>query len=321
LTPQESSPTPQLSRLGLGTVQWGMKYGIANTAGQPGPGEVAQMLRAAHECGVSWLDTARAYGESEEVVGKALEETGLRDEFTIVSKVCHIDPDAGDAPAQIEQSVAASMAALGVEHIPILLVHKGTDLHVPGVWEEMLRQKRKGNAGRLGVSISHEPVKTVGYALGLESMEAVQVAINVFDQRLARAGVLDQLAARGVLVFVRSVYLQGLIIMPQERVPEHLADALPFRREVAQRAAQWGRDLKEVAVQFVLGLPGVTSAVIGCEAEEQVRDNASLVASAPLTGDQMDALLAMPEAPAHVVEPWQWEGRTKAEYRKPSEKK
>ena len=310
-----------LSRLGLGTVQWGLTYGVANVSGRPAQDEVERMLKAAADSGVNWLDTARMYGESEEVIGRALKSTGLTDKFLIVSKTCQINPALAHSEVEVRRSiregVAASLKALGVRPIPVLLAHKGEDILIPGVWDELLEQKEKGNVESLGVSISRNPVEVVERVLAFESMEALQVAVNVFDQRLVRPGMLRKASAKGVTVFVRSAYLQGLIVMPDERVPAHLACALRFKKMVSDCARAWGRSVTETALQFVLGLPGVTAVVVGCETEAQVRDNVSLVSAPPLTAEQMKALLAMPDVPLEIVEPWRWEGSMKPYYAPP----
>jgi aryl-alcohol dehydrogenase-like predicted oxidoreductase len=305
----------KFSRLGLGTVQWGMTYGVANVAGRPRQEEIERMLKLAADHEVNWLDTARAYGESEEVIGRALRKTGLQDRFLVVTKICHIDPAATGSPALVRklvrESIAASRKALGLEVLPMLLIHKGEDLFVPGVWDELLEHRSRGTVTCLGVSVSQDPVKMVERALCIDGVEALQVAVNVFDQRLVRSGVLERAALRGVTVFARSVYLQGLIPMPEERVPVHLAGALPLKRMLLDSARSWGRSVPEVAIQFVLGLKGVTAAVVGCETESQVAENLSLAHSPPLDKEQMDVLLEMPGAPLDVIEPWRWSGSTK----------
>ncbi|HXG23721.1 MAG TPA: aldo/keto reductase, partial [Chthonomonadales bacterium] len=119
------------SRLMLGTVQWGMPYGIANRQGQPTYEEARAILACAYEGGVNCLDTAAAYGTSEEVIGRALEELGLKDHFIVVTKLRHLrhkEFTKQEAEAEIEDSVRSSLRRLRRESLPIVLFHDIEDL-------------------------------------------------------------------------------------------------------------------------------------------------------------------------------------------------
>lgn len=299
----------ELSRLGIGTVQWGLDYGVANVNGRPGPEQIDAMLTEAHTAGVNFLDTARAYGDSETVIGEALRRTQLADRFVICSKFKYAG---GDPAEEAERSIRESLSCLKLESLPFYLLHHAENAFRPGVWPAMLRGRDRGYTKRLGVSISKDAIDLLRRTMKLEGMEAVQIPLNVFDVQLVTSGILDELAGRGVTVFVRSVFLQGVIGMAEEKVPEYLKDIIPFKRRFNDLAKSIGRDVWELACMFPLSLPGVSAVVIGCERPEQLRQNIRLTQCPPLTGEQIREILTLSaDVPRFLIEPWQW-----SEYRK-----
>ena len=111
----------------LGTVQFGLNYGIANTSGKPSLDEVKAIFKYAYEHNLTALDTSRAYGDSEEVIGKALTDLGLLDKFFIVTKIPVIPADC-DPEKFIEQSLCKSRELLRLDTIPVALFHNENDV-------------------------------------------------------------------------------------------------------------------------------------------------------------------------------------------------
>lgn len=294
----------RLSRLMLGTVQWGMDYGVANRSGQPPYAAVCEMLAAAAEGGVNGLDTAAMYGTSEEVIGRALQELRLADRFTVVTKVRHLkDVNPIDARKTIEASVRESLRRLRLDCLPICLFHSDADFRYI---DELARLKEMGLIRHAGVSLGNraEPAAAV---LASPVVEAVQVPINVLDGRHVSGGTLLAAQARGAAVFVRSVFLQGLLVMPEADMPAEAAPAIPVRRRLEALAKEAGMGMAEMAARYILGLPGVTCAIAGVETVAQVRDNLAVYAKGPLGADVMRAVeAAVPVLPEAAITPHLW---------------
>ena len=201
-----------LSVLMLGTVQFGLSYGIANRTGQPSYETVRSIIALGHEHGVNGLDTAAVYGSSEEVIGKALAELGIADRMVVATKITQM-ADEGvsrqDADAIVESSVARSLRNLRVERIPICLFHRERDFLLYA--ESLLRLRDKGMVGHVGSSVNTPATALEIVRSGLA--EAVQKPSSVLDGRFIRLGIPGQVAARGVALFARSIYLQGLLLM------------------------------------------------------------------------------------------------------------
>lgn len=298
---------PRFSSLMVGTAQFGLPYGIANTSGQP-PYEVARdILAYAVENGVNTLDTAPGYGQSEEVLGKAIAELGLRDRLIVVSKIKHMADDfpAENAAGFLEQSVLQSLQRLGLESLPVCLFHVEENFrHI----EELIKLRDRGLVQHVGVSAMTPPRALSALDSGL--CEAMQLPASMLDQRFLRAGVFDTAQARQTAIFVRSVYLQGLILMEEADIPEEVHAAVPVLRALRSIAAQAGLSLAELASRFILSLPGVTSVIAGVESVTQIKENIALVQRGPLPEEIVRAITeAVPEFPEIIVNPRLWSRR------------
>jgi aryl-alcohol dehydrogenase-like predicted oxidoreductase len=297
----------RLSRLMLGTAQFGMPYGVANRTGQPTYDEVVAIVAAAVEGGVNCFDTAAAYGTSEEVLGRALHALGIADRVVVVTKVRPLTgaelADRVLASRAIEQSVADSRRRLQLDCLPVVLFHREADATHRDVLQ---RLQAKGWLRFAGVSCDNRPgLATTFVAAGNTS--ALQLPANVLDRRHQSSGVFQEAASRGVALFVRSVYLQGLLLMAEHEIPPALCGVIPVRRHLAAIASAAGMHLAELAVRFMLAQEGVTCVLAGVETVAQVRENVAIVARGPLPDDVLRAIdLETPELSETLVTPALW---------------
>lgn len=201
-------------KLALGTVQFGLSYGIANTSGQTSSEEAARIIARARECGLDTLDTAAAYGESERVLGD-IGVTGWK----IVTKVPPIKVDEHGRRWVLDH-VRRSLAALRVERLDAILLHNASDLygvHGSEMAVGLQEARAEGLVEKIGYSI-YAP-DSLNRLLEVMPPDQIQAPFNVVDQRLAKTGWLRRLDDAGIEVHVRSVFLQGLLLMPRDRRP------------------------------------------------------------------------------------------------------
>ena len=205
-----------MSKLALGTVQFGLDYGVANTSGQVNRTDVYEILSQAKGAGIDTLDTAIAYGSSEERLG----EHGV-DDWNIVTKLPSVPNDCADVTAWVNDQITASLARLHVNHISALLLHKPAQLlesYGEQLWTAMKQLKENKTVNKIGFSI-YGPDE-------LEQLwdkyhpDVIQSPYNILDQRLKVTGWLDKLKNNGVEVHVRSVFLQGLLLLKQQSRPK-----------------------------------------------------------------------------------------------------
>lgn len=291
----------------LGTVQFGMPYGVANRTGQPSYHDVRDIVAAAVEGGVTCFDTAAAYGTSEEVLGKVVRELDIADQTTIVTKIRPLtvaeQSDAELAAAAIEQSIDDSRRRLQLDTLPIVLFHREPDALHRDVLQEL---RSRGWIEHIGVSCDNWPGPAAEFAAASD-LSALQIPCNLLDRRHRDGGSLTSAAKHEVAVFIRSVYLQGLLLMPEHEIPERLQDVIPVRRQFTTLAQDAGMDLTELAVRYMLSQPEVTCVLTGVETLGQIQTNLQIFDRGPLPLDLLRMIEAVAvDLPEHVVTPSQW---------------
>ncbi len=272
----------RLSELSLGTVALGMPYGVGAEAkdaagvSPPSDREAVALIHHAIDRGVNFIDTARAYGRSEAVLGKALR--GRRHKVMLATKVsCHNPNDVAlagpELAEQMRESLHISLQLLGTDYVDLLLLHSAsTDLlESSDAIAELKRFKAGGKARFIGASTYGEHAPRIVIAQGVD---ALQVAFSILDQRLADE-LFAEAEAAGAGIIVRSVFLKGALSRRAEYLPARLA-ALKARSSAVERAAAAlspPLTLEAAALKFVLAHESVATALVG------VRNIAELDAS------------------------------------------
>jgi aryl-alcohol dehydrogenase-like predicted oxidoreductase len=203
-----------MNRLALGTVQFGLPYGVANSQGRISFNEIEKILNYAQLSGVDTLDTAIAYGDSEEILGKI----GV-DSFRIISKLPSI-PNNINIGEWIEESVYNSSQRLKIPRLYGLLLHDPKQLldsEGDEIFEAINNLKKNGLVDKLGISI-YSPEELDDLCVKF-SFDLVQAPFNILDRRLEESGWLLKLKAMNVEVHVRSIFLQGLLLMDSSERP------------------------------------------------------------------------------------------------------
>lgn len=264
-------------RLGLGTVQLGLPYGVTNRRGQPSPAEAMALLDAAAASGVELLDTAPAYGSAERLIGEAL-AAGRR--FRVITKTLAGAP----GPEALRAGFLHSLAELGIARADGLLLHHAGDALAPGgraLLDEMRALKDEGRTARIGVSVYD--AGELDALLALFAPDIVQLPLSALDQRLLHSGHLAKLAAQGVEIHARSVFLQGTLIAPSASLPAALAP-LAARASAFQAALRdLGCSALEGALAFVAQLAEVSYAIVGATSKAEF---AGIAAAAERAGSR-----------------------------------
>ena len=258
----------------LGTAQIGMEYGIANRTRTPDLEMVVDIVRTAWEGGISYFDTAQAYGASEELLGNALRIVGINKKAKVITK---ISPNLEKATTTtLIESVRSSIDKLKVDGLFGLMLHRGSWLKD---WESRYspafnEMKKEGLIKNTGVSV-YEPVH-VEQALDNPKIDMLQAPFNVFDQRAYKLGWFDKAKGLNKLFFVRSIYLQGLLLLSPEDIPYNMkfvTPALASYRKICQIS---NFNAKELALAFISSKIGNAYIVFGAEKKEQIKETLSL---------------------------------------------
>jgi aryl-alcohol dehydrogenase-like predicted oxidoreductase len=285
-------------RLALGTAQFGLAYGLNNQAGQPAPAAVAAILAAAQAAGLTLLDTASAYGNSEARLG---ELAGENPAFELITKV-----PVGPAAA-VTQHLAESLARLRRTQLYGVMFHAFGPLQAePAAWSALQAARAAGQVARIGVSLYHPHEAEWLLAQGWD-VDLVQVPYNILDQRFAE--VIPRLAARGVEVHVRSAFLQGLLLREPAALPAFFRPLAPKLTRLRALAAEAGVPLPAALLLFASGAPGVARAVIGVDSVANLHENLSAAAYLAAAENLRPALLEMAEPTDTFILPYTWPPR------------
>lgn len=302
----------QISRIALGSVQFGIDYGINNATGQVKYGDILEILSLASEKGINFIDTSRYYGSSEENLGKALAELNLSSAFTVCTKLDlprnYRELDEGDLLNEVSDSLEKSREALKLEKLPFYLLHNVDYMKISGgvIWDFLKEKQSDGILGHLGVSIAGGPGEA-DEVLDDSAVEAIQIPFNIFDQRWRREGILDKADEKGVAVFNRSTYLQGLLVMDPSEAGRKLAAAVPFLERLDGFVREQGYDRKKLVVKYALSEASISSTIIGIDSLEQLVENLSIYNDTALNEKTVKDIEALfNDVPDSIVNPSLW---------------
>jgi len=260
-------------KLALGTAQFGPTRGLANARGRLS--EAAAIVQVAAQAGVRLLDTAPQHGEVETVLGRVLPRPNP---FRLTTKTVR----AADGVEAVEAAARASLEKMGVASGDVLLVRDSNDLlgaNGPALWDRLRRLKDEGLYAGVGISAGagDEPL---GLARRFKP-DVMQLPASLLDQRLVQDGTLGEIAALGVEVRLRSIFLKGLLFMPRDGLPRTLAEAGPRLSRIRRTIAEAGADPLQAALAFALSRPEASAVVIAATSAPELRAILAAAAAAP----------------------------------------
>ena len=261
--------TNRISKLGIGTVQFGLDYGISNRVGKIPSKEVHNILQLASKAGVTLLDTAPQYGDSEQVLGSVLPKGH---QFQIVTKT----PDFKTNKIHQENGVTLkktfhqSLENLSMKSFYSLMIHLSDDLLTPGgeyLFEAMEKLKSNGLVEKIGVSVYS--AAQIDLIMDRFSIDLIQVPVNILDQRLIQSGHLKALKQAGVEIHARSIFLQGLLLMDLDVLPAYFSSIRQHLKEFHADCIRENISPVFVCLDFILNHPEIDRVITGvCSKKE-----------------------------------------------------
>lgn len=199
-------------KLGLGTVQFGMDYGISNPNGKVSNQEISKILQFAKKNNIDTIDTAQGYGDSEKVLGNF----NLSD-FKIISKM------------RATSDIKISLENLNVTQLHALLFHNETEIDEES-YHKFEKYKQNGLIHKLGVSV-YSPQKLLEIINNFP-IDIVQLPLNILDQRFLP--LLPLLKKYDIEIHIRSVFLQGLLLMNVSEIPRFFDPIKPILKQIPE---------------------------------------------------------------------------------------
>ncbi|WP_165820673.1 aldo/keto reductase [Pontibacter virosus] len=286
-------------RLILGTAQFGLPYGISNQRGQIPEAEVAAILAEAAKAGLDTLDTAAAYGSSEQCLGNVL--NSLPETYRIISKY---PPNQPGKP--IAQAFRESLERLRIDKLYGCLLHSYASYSgKPSILDELQELKSSGQVEKIGISLYH-PAEAEELLQQEVPIDLVQFPYSIFDRRFEE--LLPELRSRGIESHIRSVYLQGLYFMQPDQLPLYLQEAAPKLERLQELACNYQLPIGAICLGFALANPYISQVVIGVESlltlQENIRYSDTVLPEALYT-----QLLELKEDNETILLPYKWPAR------------
>ncbi|WP_145596222.1 aldo/keto reductase [Candidatus Pelagibacter sp. FZCC0015] len=270
-----------MNKLALGTVQFGLNYGVSNFYGQTNLSEASKIIKLAKEENIDLIDTAISYGVSEKTIGKI----GILD-FRFVSKLPSVSNINGDLDIIVEEMIKKSLHRLGIKSLYGLLIHKSQDLLGDSGCKLIyaLNQiKGKGLIEKIGVSI-YDPSE-IDKIINLFKIDIIQAPLNIIDRRLEKSGWLKKLHNKNIEIHTRSTFLQGLLLMQQDQIPMKFNRWADLFDRWFLELKKYNLDAAQVCLSYPMSLPEVDRIVIGVNNADQLQKLIKLSKSKILNHD------------------------------------
>jgi aryl-alcohol dehydrogenase-like predicted oxidoreductase len=251
-------------KLALGTVQFGLDYGVSNKQGKVLTDEIERILLLAKQAGIDTLDTASAYGCSEQELG----DLGASSHFNIVTKLPVMQP--GHQPDERQQTVKnhieQSLQRLNTKTLNGVMFHDVHDLLSPNgaeLYKQLQTEKHLKRVSKIGVSV-YTPEQLIKCAKQL-NLDIVQLPLNCLDQRFLSKEIQVLCAEKKIEVHCRSIFLQGLLLLANEgKLAPYFQPLKHYLTSFWQLAKKLNVTPLQLALAFVEKQQFISKFVVGC---------------------------------------------------------
>ena len=259
-----------MSKIALGTVQFGIDYGINSESGPVQPKEVRRILNYARSQNIDLLDTAPVYGNSEKVLGVANVQN-----FKVITKTRHFNnTEISNSDIDLlKKDFSCSLMDTRQESFYGVLVHNANDLLKPGaekLYDHLKELKQAEKIEKIGVSVyEYSQLQSV---LDNFDIDLVQLPLNILDRRMIDSGMLGKLCRSNIEVHARSVFLQGLLLMSKKNRPDK------FKRwnGLWKIWHEWLNDNQitalEVTIRYAISIPEISKVLVGVDTTDQLEE-------------------------------------------------
>lgn len=259
-----------MSKISIGTVQFGIDYGINAMGGQVKPKEVKKILSYAHLKDIDLLDTAPAYGNSEKILGKMNVSN-----FKVVTKTRHFDSleIINNDVKLLINDFHHSLKDLKKDSVYGVLIHNADDLLKPGaekLFEKLQELKQAEKIVKIGVSAyNHSQLQSI---LDNFDIDLVQMPFNILDRRMINSGMLAKLRTKGIEVHARSVFLQGLLLMSEQNRPNKFNHWSGLWRIWHKWLDDNQITALEATIRHAISMPEISKVLVGVDTLDQLKE-------------------------------------------------
>lgn len=258
-----------MNKLVLGTVQFGLQYGV-NSTGRPSEKVVKNILEEAAKGGITTLDTSSAYGNSEQILGECVAHS---ENFKIVSKYPKSETSVGEM-------FNCSLNHLRVNHLyGYLLHHFEVYKNNPKIWEDFVALKESGKVQKIGFSL-YSPEELEHILKEGSPFDLIQIPFNIFDRKFLPY--MKELHENGVEIHVRSTFLQGLFFKDRNALPEKLQPLKKYLLQLDDFSKETGLSISEITLNYNQQNPYIDGVLIGVDNVAQLQTNLASIKEVPI---------------------------------------
>ncbi|MCK4650915.1 aldo/keto reductase [Candidatus Babeliales bacterium] len=260
-------------KLAIGTAQFGLSYGISNKHGQTSLKEIKEILKTTKKYNINLIDTASLYGQSEEILGKCLNKDNS---FKIITKTPYFNgPEITSQDIiQLRTTVTTSLKKLNQKSIYGILIHNTDNLFLKNgelLLKELKKLKNESLVKKIGFSI-YSPHQ-IDSLLDSFEFDIIQIPINILDQRLLIDGHLKKLKKSKIEIHARSIFLQGLLLMPLNEIPSFFKPIYNKLKEYHNKIRYNNITPLQAAIGFIKKIKEIDYIIIGINNKQQLTEN------------------------------------------------
>lgn len=287
---------PSSSSFILGTVQLGMKYGINNERGKPSLEEAEDILSLAKEEGIQILDTAEAYGNSQEIIGSFHKKSHTQ--FKVMTKFKNL-PEKHTLSEWSERT----NKKLGIDKLYALLLHDFATYSQLSS-EQVQAIKSQIHCEKIGVSLY--TLKELELVAQRNDIDLIQLPFNLLDSSPEKIKILESLKRNNIILHSRSCFLQGVYAMALDALPEHLHPLSQELGKLQELAMSQGLSLLELALRYNFSQPLFDGHLLGVDSVDQLKQNLKSLNAGSLSPVIQEAILKIQPANADLINPSLW---------------
>lgn len=283
------------NKLILGTVQFGLNYGINNLTGQPSEQEVFNIFDEAYFQGIQFLDTADAYGNAINIIGNY--HLRGNNTFKILSKFNCIEK------GKLEQNAKEALEKTHIHAFEVYSYHSFSSYSErPYLMDELLLLKQQGLIKKIGISIyTNDEFQC---AINDDFIDVIQLPFNLLDNQNIRGSLLEQAKQKEKEIHIRSVYLQGLFFMNTDLLPERLLSLKPYLQSLHDYCKKESINMETLALSYALYNQNIDQVLIGVDTKEQLIKNLNASKEIPQAFDFINSHILVKET--ELLNPANW---------------
>ena len=253
----------------LGTVQLGLEYGVNNKYGKLSLDTAFDILHIAYDNGIRTLDSAESYGNSQEIIGKFQKENPNK-KFNIITK---LSANNTLNKGELYRHIVNNCEVLGVNQLYGYMFHNYQNfISKVQFYDEILFAKKKGIIKKTGISL-YTNTEMESVIANYNEFDFIQIPFNLFDNESKRKKIMKKAKTKGIEIYARSIFLQGLFFKNSNAITGNLKPLIPYLEELEFIKYKNGVNTEALALQYVLQKEYIDYVLIGVESTEQLLSN------------------------------------------------